>query len=119
MSKNGKRVNPLVGKVGWCDGSTLGLSKGHYVFVRRVYGDKCSVNTFTSIEKQNGKYDISKIKKIEEGVVYPIPRKDLSFSRFSGIHKHVVKNVPVKNIKIRHGHKLKRRHHHYIQKYMK
>ena len=53
---NKKRINPLIGKIGWCDASSLGLSKGHYVFIRRVYGNKCSVNTFTSIKNPNGYY---------------------------------------------------------------
>ena len=53
---NKKKINPLIGKIGWCDASTLGLSKGHYAFIRRVYGNKCSVNTFTSLKTKQGKY---------------------------------------------------------------
>ena len=113
-----KKVNPLVGKVGWCDGATLGLSKGHYVFIRRVYGDKCSVNTFTSIKNVGGMYSIPKIKQVEDGKVYPIPNKDTTLPRFGGVHKNVITNVPVCKIQDIGKNSLKRRHHHYIQKYM-
>lgn len=119
MAGNRKKVNPLVGKVGWCDGKTLGLSTGHYVFIRRVYGNKCSVNTFTSIGVVSGGYKINKVQKIETGVIYPIPKKDLSLPRFSGVHKNVITNVPISQIRDVGLHTLKRRHHHYIQKYQK
>ena len=119
MSSNRKKVNSLVGKIGWCDGPTLGLSKGHYVFVRRVYGKNCSVNTFTSIARTNGTYDIRKIKMVEDGCIYPIPGKDTSLRRFGGVHKNVIKNVPISSIQNVGSNSVKRRHHHYIQKYMK
>ena len=114
-----RKVHPLIGKVGWCDAATLGLSKGHYVFIRRVYKDKCSVNTFTSLSNQSGGYKLAKIKKIENGEVYPVPKKDLSLSRFSGVHSSVIKNVPIAKIQGIGRNTLKRRHHHYIQKYVK
>ena len=114
-----RKVNSLIGKIGWCSGETLGLSKGHYVFIRRVYGDKCSVNTFTSIKQKNGKYKPSKMNMIESGSLYPIPKRDITLRRFSGIHKKTIKNVPLSDVEGIGNQRLKRRHHHYIQKYMK
>lgn len=114
-----KKKNKLVGKIGWCDKDVLGLEDGHYVFIRKTYGNKCSVNTFTSLKKRNGKYKLNKIQDIENGKIYPIPKKDLSLPRFSGIHKNTIKNVPVSKIRNIGTHQLKRRHHHYIRKYMK
>ena len=114
-----KKVNKLIGKVGWCSGKTLGLEKGHYVFIRRVYGNKCSVNTFTSIKRPDGRYKWSKVKLIEEGRLYPIPIQDSTLSRFSGIHKNAITNVPLSKIQGIGNNRLKRRHHHYIQKHMR
>lgn len=113
-----KKAHRFVGKVGWCNAATLGLDDGHYVFIRRVYGDKCSVNTFTSLKGKNG-YKTKKIKKIENGEIYPIPKKDLTLRRFSGVHNNTIKNVPLANVENIGKHSLRRRHHHYIQKYVK
>lgn len=117
MSK--KKNHPLVGKVGWCDKDTLGLNTGHYVFIRRVYGNKCSVNTFTSIKTRDGHYDTRKLKSVERGSVYPIPNKDTTLPRFGGVHNKVITNIPIDKIQDVGRYSLKRRHHHYIQKYVK
>ena len=114
-----RKNNPLIGKVGWCDGKTLGLDTGHYVFIRRVYGDECSVNTFTSLTYPNGSYKIRKFPNVESGQIYPIPRKDTTLPRFSGIHKNTITHVPVSSIRDVGKHTLKRRHHGYIRKHMK
>lgn len=114
-----KRTNKNVGKVGWCDAKTLGLDKGHYVFIRRVQGNKCDVNTFSSIENANGTIEYGKVRKIKTGDLYPIPIKDDTLPRFSGIDNRVIKRIPLTKIKEIGKHRLKRRHHHYIQKYMK
>lgn len=109
----------LVGKIGWCSKQTLGLEDSHYVFIRRVYGDKCSVNTFTSLKDKDENYKYSKFGDFENGKIYPVPTKDLNFKRFSGIHKNVIHNISIEEVKPKSRLKLKRRHHHYIQKYMK
>lgn len=114
-----RKTNKLVGKIGWCSANTLGLDKGHYVFIRSVYGNKCSVNTFTSIKQKDGLYDLGKIKKIERGSLYPIPKKDSTLHRFSGIHKNVITNVPLDEVENIGRFFLKRRHHHYIQRHMR
>lgn len=114
-----KKRNKNVGKVGWCDGETLGLAVGHYVFIRRVNGKTCDVNTFSSIEDKNGKIKIKKVRKIQNGELYAIPKKDDTLPRFSGIDKRVIKGIPLSKVKDIGKHRLKRRHHHYVQKYMK
>lgn len=114
-----RKNNPLIGKVGWCDGKTLGLDTGHYVFIRRVYGDECSVNTFTSLKNSQGKFIVPKFKDVESGRIYPIPRQDTTLPRFSGIHKNTITHVPVSSIQDVGKHTLKRRHHGHIRKYMK
>ncbi len=114
-----KKNNPLVGKIGWCDASTLGLSRGHFVFIRRVYGNKCSINTFTSLKTNNGLFKYNKMPDIESGKIYPIPTKDVSLPRFSGIHKNSITNVPISEVKNIDRYRLKRRHHRFIQKYVK
>lgn len=119
MNQNKRKPHPYEGKIGWCDGKTLGLNTGHYVFVRRVYGDKCSVNTFTSLKKRNGKYKATKFLDIESGKIYPVPTKDVTLPRFSGVHKNSITNVPISAIQDIDRYTLKRRHHGYIRRYMK
>lgn len=119
MANRKRKAHPLEGKIGWCDGNTLNLSTGHYVFVRRVYGNKCSVNTFTSLKHANGGYKVSKFQDIESGKIYPIPTKDVTLPRFGGVHKNTITNVPVSSVKRVGRYSLKRRHHRYIRKYMK
>lgn len=114
-----KKRNKNVGKVGWCDGETLGLDVGHYVFIRRVNGKKCDVNTFSSIEKKDGSFQLKKMQMIRSGDLYPIPKKDDTLPRFGGIDSRVIKDVPLSKIQKIGRYSLKRRHHHYIQKYMK
>lgn len=111
------------GKIGWCDGKTLGLSRGHFVYIRKIrkVGNtyKCDVNTFTSLQNINGVYKVNKMSDIKDGNLYPIPIKDLSLPRFSAIHSNVIKNIDLKNINYVGVNKLKSRHKYYINKYMK
>lgn len=94
--KNKKKPkNSCIGKVGWCAGEVLGLPIGHYVFIRRVRGNLCDVNTFSSIENKNGKFEIAKVRMIKEGIIYPIPKSDDTLKRFSGIDRRVINNIPI------------------------
>ena len=113
-----RKSNRYIGKVAWCDGNVLNLSNGHYVFVRSVQGNKCSVNTFTSLKNNSGSFKVPKFDKVVKGEIYPIPLKDLTLPRFSGIHKGA-KKVSLLDLKGVGKHRLKQRHHHYIRKYMK
>lgn len=117
-----KRYSPKYyeGKVGWCDSNTLGLSSGHYVFIRKVKRNGlCDINTLTSIENRNGRYEIPKIDMIKKGVIYPIPKNDDSLRRFGGVDKRIIKNVPLEKINNLGNNYIKRKHHYYIKKYLK
>lgn len=117
-----KRYSPKYyeGKVGWCDKDTLGLSLGHYVFIRKIKKNGlCDVNTLTSIEDNDGYFNISKIKKIKNGVIYPIPKSDDTLRKFGGVDKRVIKNVPINKIQNLGFNSIKKRHHYYIKKYLK
>ena len=119
MSRKKLKRNKHVGKIGWCDSNVLGLSRGHYVYIRKVKKGKCDVNTFSSIEDRSGRIEISKVNYIKEGKLYPIPKKDISLPRFSGIDKRVIKDISIHDIKYKGSKTIKGRHKHYIDKYMK
>ena len=34
MAKKQPKRNPNIGKIGWCDSNVLGLSRGHFVYIR-------------------------------------------------------------------------------------
>jgi len=56
---------------------------------------------------------------IESGKIYPVPVKDVSLPRFSGVHKNTITNIPICKIKNIDRYRLKRRRHRFIQKYVK
>ena len=56
---------------------------------------------------------------IESGKIYPIPTKDISLPRFSGVHKNSITNIPIIEVKNIGRYRLKCRHHRFIQKYVK
>lgn len=58
-----KRRDDIVGKIGYATKDILHLSKGHYVFIRDVKGEKCSINTVTSIKDNDGNYKNNKLNK--------------------------------------------------------
>lgn len=119
---NGRRRRRVryVGKVGWVNKRTLGLKSGHFVFIRKIKkGGKCDVNTITSISMKNGHYALSKIKKIEDGIIYPIPRSDTTLPRFEGIDKRVIKDIPLSSVEFLSTHSIKKKHYPYILKHMK
>ena len=91
-----------------------------YVFIRKVKRNVlCDINTLTSIENRNGRYEIPKIDMIKKGVIYPIPKNDDSLRRFGGVDKRIIKNVPLEKINNLGNNYIKRKHHYYIKKYMK
>lgn len=114
-----RKQNKYVGKIGWCDSNVLGLRSGHYVYIRKVKDGKCEVNTFSSIEDRNGRIEFPKVRYIQNGNLYPIPKNDTTLPRFSGIDKRVIKNISIQDIKHKGNNKIKGRHKHYIHKYMK
>ncbi len=90
------KISRYIGKIGWCNG-----------------------HTFTSIERENGTFNYNKINQIKNGNIYPIPKKDLTLPRFSGIDKRVIKDISIDDIKYKGQNTIKGRHKHYINKYMK
>lgn len=109
--------------IGYCDNKYLeGLGNipgGHYVYIREVHKNgTCDVNVFTSLEK-NGKYRDNKIKHIKYGLIYPIPKNDGNFSKWTGCSNNMIKNVNISNIKDVGKKKIKKRHHFFIGKYMR
>lgn len=119
MAKKQPKRNPNIGKIGWCDSSVLGLSRGHYVYIRNQKNNKCDVNTFTSLEDRNGRYKIHKIDKVRDGIVYAIPKQELTLPKFSGIYKGEIKNINVNDIKYIGTYKLNSKHKNFIKKHMK
>ena len=110
-------------KIGYCQNKYLKGVKdnpedGHYVLIRKVNKDgTCDVNTFTSLEK-NGKFRENKIKHIKHGLVYPIPKNDANFTKWTGCTNHAIKNVKITDIKDIGKKKIKQRHLFYIGKYL-
>lgn len=117
-----------VGKVGYCDNRTLGIKStdgkplkgGHYVYIREVNGDKCNVNVITSLEDRNGIYDLRKVGKVKYGYLYPIPKGEADFTRWSAINLDGnIKNIPIARIRDIGKKKIKRRHKFFVGKFTK
>jgi hypothetical protein len=109
-------------KIGYCDNKTLGIKSqgGHYVYIHNFNGNgTCDVNVVTSLEDTNSNYNLKKLKQVKRGNTYPIPKYDANFSRWSGINKNVIKNIPLSSIKNIGIKKVKQRHKFYIGKYCK
>ena len=108
-------------KIGYVDNKYLGINKpkGHYVYIRKVNKNgTCDVNVVTSLEDKNAKFDFNKIKQVKKGNTYPIPKYDTNFSRWSGINKKPISNVPINKLQDIGKKKIKKRHHFFIGKYM-
>lgn len=118
-SKRKKQTNRHVGKIGYASSKTLGLPKGHYVYIRSCNNGKCSVNTLTSLERHNRKIKQDKIRHIKQGNIYAIPSSDTNLRLFSGIDKRVIKNVDINDIVDKDKHYIRSRHKHYINRFMK
>lgn len=109
-------------KIGYVDNKYLGINKpkGHYVYIRKVNNDgTCDVNVVTSLEDRNARLDFKKIKQVKKGNTYPIPKYDTNFSRWSGINKKPISNVPIDKVQDIGKKKIKKRHYFFIGKYMK
>lgn len=114
------------GKIGVCKNKDLGFKKNldgvHYVYIRQVNKDgTCDVNTFTQLTlHENPKlYDFKKMEEVKRGNTYVIPLKDCTLSQFSGVNHSVVHNVKLSKIKDIGKQKIKKRHHFFINKFMK
>ena len=117
--RKGKKQSRHVGKIGWCDGRTLGLPVGHFVFIRKVKNGKCEVNTFTSLERNNGSFKLDKIDHVKKGNIYPLSKRDVNLPKFSGVDSRVIKNISIHDIKYKGRYRVKKRHHDYIKMHVK
>lgn len=92
-----RKKKSLVGKIGYCDNRTLGIKGsngkpmdgGHYVYIREVTGargDRCNVNVVTSLEDKNKVFIGKKLRKVRLGLLYPIPKYDAGFPRWSAVN---------------------------------
>lgn len=109
-------------KIGYVDNRYLGIDRpnGHYVYIRKVNNDgTCDVNVVTSLEDKNRHITPSKIKQVKNGNTYPIPLFDTNFSRWSGINKKPISNVPINMVQDIGKKKIKKRHYFFIGKYLK
>ncbi len=88
-------------KIGYCNNNDLGIKKngGHYVYIDDVRNGKADVHVITSLEDKQHTFNSNRIRKIREGYLYPIPRKDSNFKHWSAINLSTIQNVPAKKIK--------------------
>ena len=126
-----KKKKSIVGKIGYCDNHTLGIKGtdgkpmqgGHYVYIREITGekrDRCNVNVITSLEDKNGLYDFAKLRKAKYGMLYPIPKSDSDFSRWSAVNLDGnINNIPVKDIQEIGQKSMKKRHRFFVGKFTK
>lgn len=125
MSKQKKKY---VGKIGYCKNSVLGITGadgkpligGHYVYIREMNGNKCNVNIITSLEDKRGYYDFDKLDKARKGYLYPLPKTDAGFYRWSAINLDGNKNnVHLKDVQDIGKIKIKHRHKWFVGKFTK
>lgn len=122
MKKETRMGKSIKNKIGYVDNKYLGINrpKGHYVYIRKINNDEtCDVNVVTSLENIEHRYDLAKIKQVKKGNTYPLPKYDTNFSRWSGINKKPILNVPIDKIQDIGKKRIKKRHHFFIGKYLK
>ena len=109
------------GKIGYVKNKDLGIAilshNGHYVYINKDNGSTCDVNVVTSLEDKFGKLDRHKIKKVKQGYVYPIPKKDSNFTRWSGVILKPIKNIDKNKIIDLNYKKIKQRYKWFIGKF--
>lgn len=118
----------IKGKIGYCENKDLGLtnrngtplSGGHYVYIRKVNGNRCDVNVITSLEDRNGNFDYKKLHKVRKGFLYPIPKRDANFNQWSAINlDNNVSSVNVSKVKSIGTKSIKKRHKFFVGKFGK
>lgn len=122
-----KQKKEVVGKVGYCDNRILGIknrygtySGGHYVYIRSYKNGRCNVNVITSIENQKGVYDLKKLSKVKNGLLYPIPKNDSNFSQWSAINLDGnIQSVKLRDIQDIGKKSFKKRHRFFVGKFTK
>lgn len=114
-------VANCVWEIRLCTNQVLGLPSpgSHYVFIRSFNNGFCDVNTFSSIEDQQGLIEVPKVFMMKSGRLYPIPVPDCTLPRFSAVDKRVVRGVPLSKISSVGKWKIDPKHIPYIVTYMK
>jgi hypothetical protein len=100
------KQTPKAGTVGFCLDTVLGISRnggdpaknGHYVYIRKVDGDKCDVNTITSLERGTNRFIHGKLVHVRKGHTYSIPYTDANFKEWSGVTRGTIKGVKTADI---------------------
>lgn len=109
------------GKIGYVKNRNLGIrtlpNNVHYVYINKDRGSKCDVNVVTSLEDKYGNFTNNKIRKIKSGYLYPIPKKDANFARWSAIELKPIRNVSKGNILSLNTKKIKKYHKWFIGKF--
>ncbi len=123
-----RRKKTYVGKIAFCDNSDLGFvdaqgvpfKGGHYVYVRKVNGNKCDVNIITSLEDKNAVINSQRIDKVRKGYLYPIPKSDANFNQWSAVNLDGnIKSVNLSALKSVGQKKIKHRHKWFVGKFTK
>lgn len=124
---NKKTNKKVAGKIGFCENAILGITDkygrplkgGHYVYIRETDNSgKCNVNIITSLEDRNGCFDNFKLGKVKRGYLYPIPKNDAGFSRWSAINLDGnINGIDISKIKDIGKVKMKRRHSFFVGKF--
>lgn len=112
-------MKKLKGKIGFIDNRDLRIPKngGHYAYIRSYDNGRCDVNLITSLD--DGKnFQSSKIQKVRKGYIYPIPKGDANFSKWSGVDLTVFRGVPVTKILLTKKY-IKKRHRFFVGKFGK
>ncbi len=68
---------------------------GHYVFICLAKMENAILIIIVALKQVKEDIKEQKKQRIENGSSYYIPDTDVSVSRFSGIDKKVIKNIPV------------------------
>jgi len=113
------KKNNLIGKIGYALNINLpGLENkpgGHYVFIKNIKDDKCSVYTIVSLKDSKGEFIRKKFNELEKGLLVPIAREDINLPRYSAFDMRTIENVDIKNISLNCSIRLKNKHKFYMR----
>ena len=114
----GRRINRA--KIGFCSQADLplpGNRKGHYVYIRDINSNgMCTVSTFTSLDNTKHRIKTGKMAQVRNGNIYPVPKSDVNFPRWTGLNKNT-HTIHISKIQDRGKYKIKRRHYFMIHKH--
>ena len=118
QKKTGRKINRA--KIGYCSQSDLplpGNKNGHYVYIRKI--DKngmCTVSTFTSLDDTKRNVKTGKMAQVRNGNIYPVPKTDVNFPRWTGLNKNT-HMIHISKVQDRGKYSIKRKHHFMIDKH--